>query len=140
MKAIPYLYFNGNAEEAMKFYVRAFKSNPPEVMRYKEQPYPDMPAEYAEKILHAEIITEDCVFYISDAVGQNTVKVGNNLQINLNCDSEEQLRSIYDHLSEGAQIRMELQDTFWGAIFAMLTDQFSISWSLNYQKTQPNRT
>jgi PhnB protein len=138
MQVVPYLYFNGEAEEAMNFYVKALNANPPELMRYKQQPYPNMPAEFVEKILHAEIIADGCTFYISDAVGQNSVKVGNNLQINLNCDSEEQLRWIYENLSQGAQIKMELQDTFWGAIFAMLTDRFGISWSLNYQKPQAN--
>lgn len=136
MQVVPYLYFNGDAEEALNFYVIALKANPPEVMYYKQQPYPNMPAEFAEKILHAEMIADGCTFYISDAVGQNSVKVGNNLQINLNCDSEEQLRWIYENLSQGAQIQMELQDTFWGAVFAMLTDRFGVSWSLNYQKPQ----
>ena len=137
MQAIPYLYFNGNADEAIKFYVEALKAKPPQIMRYKEQPFPDMPADFAEKIMHAEMSAEGCIFYISDALGENAVKVGNNLQINLNCNSEEQIRELYGRLSEGAQIHMELQDTFWGAIFAMLTDRFDISWSLNYMKPQP---
>ncbi len=114
MQAIPYLYFNGNADEAIKFYVKALKANPPQIMHYQEQPFPDMPADLAEKIMHAEFIADGCIFYVSDAMGQNEVKVGNNLQINLNCDSEEQIRELYSRLSEGAQIHMELQDTFWG--------------------------
>lgn len=74
------------------------------------------------------------MFYISDAMGSNRVTIGTNVQINLNCGSEEQLNWIYQNLSEGARIHMELQDTFWGARYAMLTDKFDISWSLNYMK------
>lgn len=134
MQVVPYLFFNGNADEAIKFYIKALETEPPQVMRYREQPPPDMPEEFLDRIMHAEIIAAGCVFYISDAVGANQVTVGNNVQINLNCDSEAQLRWIYDHLSEGARIHMELQDTFWGAKYAMLTDRFDIPWSLNYLK------
>jgi len=136
MQVVPYLYFNGNADEALKFYVQALEAAPPQVMRYKDQPPPDMPAEFLDKIMHAEMIVEGGMFYVSDAVGPNQVSPGNNVQINLNVDSEVQLRWVYDHLSDGARINMELQDTFWGAKFAMLTDRFGVSWSLNYQKPQ----
>lgn len=136
MQVVPYLYFNGNADEALKFYVQALEAAPPQVMRYKDQPPPDMPAEFWDKIMHAEMIVEGGMFYVSDAVGPNQVSLGNNVQINLNVDSEVQLRWVYDHLSDGARINMELQDTFWGAKFAMLTDRFGVSWSLNYQKPQ----
>jgi PhnB protein len=135
MQVVPYIYLNGNAEEAIAFYQKALKTEVPQIMRYKEQPSPDMPAEYANLIMHAELITEGCTFYLSDAVGENSVKVGDNLQINLNCDSDEQIRWIFDHLTEGGQVRMKLEDTFWGALFGSLTDQFGITWSLNFQKT-----
>jgi len=60
--------------------------------------------------------------------------VGNNLQINLNCDSEEEMRKIFSGLSEGATITMPMENTFWDALFAVLTDRFGISWTLNFQK------
>mgnify|MGYP001767292522 FL=1 len=60
--------------------------------------------------------------------------MGNNLQINLNCDSEEEMRKIFSGLSEGATITMPMENTFWDALFAGLTDRFGISWTLNFQK------
>lgn len=134
MQAVPYLYFNGNAEEAIFFYQKAFKAQEPSIMRYKEQPGTEIPKEHENMIMHAELKANGSTFYISDAASEKII-VGDNLQINLNCDSEEEIRWIFDHLIEGGQVRMKLEDTFWGALFGSLTDRFGITWSLNFQKT-----
>lgn len=133
MQVIPYFYFPGNAEEAANFYKIALKAEISGLMRYKDQPYPGMPDEIGNKILHAELLFKDNSIYISDSIGQNTI--GDHVQININCDSEEQIRWIFDHLKVDGTVSMDLQDTFWGALFGSLTDQYGVSWSLNYQKT-----
>jgi PhnB protein len=136
MKTVPYFYFNGNAAEAIAFYTKVFSAKPAQVMLYKEMPHSEAAQQYADKVLHAEITLGDDLYYISDAVGENEVKVGDNLQINLNCDTEEELRRLFSGLSVGGNVTMPIEDTFWGAVYGSLTDQFGISWSLNYQKPQ----
>ena len=134
MKTVPYMYFNGNASEAIKFYEKVFNTPAAHIMLFNEMPNADPANPFGDKVLHAEILIGDDVYYVSDAVGAEQVTVGNNLQINLNCESEEELRQIFAGLSEGAAISMPVQDTFWGAIYGALTDRFGISWSLNFQK------
>lgn len=134
MKTIPYMYFNGNAADALKFYEKVFHTAPPQVMLFKDMPGADAASPLGDKILHAELIIANDVYYISDVVGAEQVTIGNNLQININCDSENELRWIFAGLSEGAHISMPLEETFWDAVFGALTDQYGISWSLNYQK------
>lgn len=135
MQTVPYLYFNGSAEEAMTLYQKALKTETPQIMRFKDQPSEGLPKEYDNKVMHAELVAEGILIYISDAMGPNDVTVGDNVQINLNCDSEEQVKWIFDTLAEGGKIGMPLQDTFWGAYFGSLTDRFGVTWSLNFQKT-----
>jgi len=134
MKTVPYMYFNGNAVDALKFYEKVFQTKQPEVMLFNEMPGADPASPYGEKILHAEIVIGNDVYYVSDVVGNEEVTMGNNLQINLNCDSEEELRKIFAGLGDGATITMPLENTFWDALFAGLTDKFGISWTLNFQK------
>ena len=31
---------------------------------------------------------------------------------------------------------MPLQDTFWGARFGLITDQFDVNWMFNFEKTR----
>ncbi len=38
MKTVPYMYFNGNAADALKFYEKVFQTRQPEVMLFKEMP------------------------------------------------------------------------------------------------------
>jgi PhnB protein len=37
-------------------------------------------------------------------------------------------------MSDGGKVTMPLQDTFWGATFGMLTDQYGVNWMFNYDK------
>ncbi len=133
MQVVPYFYFNGNAQTALEFYQVAFESVATGVMRYKDQPSPGLLPEHEQMILHAELVTAAGPFYISDALGTDAVSTGNQIQINLNCDTEEQIRHLFSHLSAGGKVNMALENTFWGALFGSLTDQFGITWSLNYQ-------
>ncbi len=50
--------------------------------------------------------------------------------------SEEEIHSIYQTLSKDGEIKMELQDTFWGARYAVETDQFGLTGEKNLNKGQ----
>ncbi|MDP4155209.1 MAG: VOC family protein, partial [Bacillota bacterium] len=59
---------------------------------------------------------------------------GDSVRITLECESEEEIRKVYESLSQGGRITLELQETFWGALHANLVDRFGIGWLLNFQK------
>jgi PhnB protein len=85
------------------------------------------------KCLHAELHVGNSTIHFSDTFGK--IHEGDNVRVSLECESEEEIRRVYESLSIGAQtITAPLQDTFWGAIHANLVDQFGIGWLLNYQK------
>ena len=82
------------------------------------------------------LFCQGLVFYISDSLGERETTQGSNIQINLNCDSEDEINFIYEKLSQSGAVIAPLADTFWGARFWMLKDKFGVFWSLNYQKTE----
>src|SRR2546430_1518187 len=57
MKVEPYLFFEGNCEEAMQFYKRALGATEIKLMRYKESPEPSppgmVPPGWENKIMHS---------------------------------------------------------------------------------------
>ena len=61
--------------------------------------------------------------------------MGDNIHMSLNFTDEAEQTKIFEHLSTGGKITMPLGDTFWGARFGMLTDQFGIHWMFNCNKT-----
>ena len=45
---------------------------------------------------------------------------------------------LFAKLSDGGNVTMPLQDTFWGAYFGMWTDRFGVNWMVNYD--DPDKT
>lgn len=133
MKFIPYLNFYGKGQEVLEFYKKALDGEIMDIMRYKDEATMNAPAEVGEWILHSGIIVNGQVIYVSDILNKDSQIVGNNISIMIDCDSEQQIRTYFDKLSDGAKINMPLDRTFWGAIYGSLTDKFGINWDLNFQ-------
>ncbi|MEO6734222.1 MAG: VOC family protein [Ferruginibacter sp.] len=138
----PYINFKGNCEEAFNFYKSVFGGEFPFVGRYKDMP----PSEHmpiaegdADKVMHMSLpISKETVLMGSDVAGEWGAKTieGNNVQLSVNVDSEDEATKIFNGLSEGGRVNMPLDKTFWGAFFGMLTDKFGINWMVNYDYNQ----
>src|SRR5215204_357870 len=95
-----------------------------------------------EKIMHISIqISKESWLMGSDIGGewgQHAVD-GNNIQISINANTEEEAKKIFDGLSAGGRVNMPLEKTFWGALFGMFTDKFGINWMVNYDYNRHNK-
>ena len=130
----PYLFFNGNCREAMEFYAQALEGKL-SMMTYAEGP--NAPAEGRDRIMHANIITNDgSALMASDPMPGQTVAEGKNFSLSVACKSREEEERLFAALSEGGQVRQPLQDTFWGAHFGMLYDRFGVTWMLSHHAGQ----
>jgi PhnB protein len=132
MKIVCYLNFNGNCEEAFEFYKEALGGEIFYIQRYGESPV-DVSDNYKNKILHLAYRFRQNELYASDTFEGQAVKPGDNMALNLEPESEEQLDQIYEKLSRGGKILMPLQKTFWNAKFASFVDKFGINWMLNFE-------
>lgn len=130
-----YLMFNGNCEEAIRFYQDALDAEMLGLQRYSDSPMPAQDPDWNQKILHCAIRKEGFLFMASDSRDKSGgIVTGNNVQISITLNSEEEINGIFEKFSRGGHITMPLQDTFWGARFGMLTDKFGVSWMFNYDK------
>jgi len=59
---------------------------------------------------------------------------GNNFSVTINCESLPEIERLFTDLGTNGKVTMQLQDTFWGARFGMLTDQFGINWMFNFER------
>ena len=132
MKFIPYLMFEGNAEEAVNFYAKVFQGTIVGMMRYSENPEMTVENNYKDKVLHSEIQVNGESIYMSDCFPGETVSKGDQASIFLEFDSLEEIERVYVELSEGVDVFMEIHDSFWGSRFASFVDKFGIAWSLSY--------
>ena len=130
---VPYLTFNGNAAEALAFYSKVLDGKILYQQTFGESPMPSSD-DTKNKILHATFQADKLTFMVSDSMPDNPATAGSHISLSLNFNSIEAIGKTFAALSEGAKITMELQDTFWGARFGMLTDKFGINWMFNHDK------
>lgn len=138
-----YLIFNGNCGEAFQFYKNAFGGDFEMIAKFGEMP-PQEGQELSEadieKIMHVKFpISAETVLYGSDSLTpEQQVTFGNNFSISINVDSKNEADHLFAKLSDGGNVTMPLQDTFWGAYFGMWTDRFGVNWMVNYD--DPDKT
>ncbi|WP_197969899.1 VOC family protein [Mesobacillus harenae] len=124
----PYIFIE-NCSEAMEFYKDALGG---EIKKVQLADNIEQFKGHEGKVLHAELLVGDSVIHFSDLFG--TMTHGNLVKITLECESETEIRHVYEALLSGGQAEVELQNTFWGAIHANVTDKHGVGWLLNYQK------
>ena len=135
-----YLNFSNNTEEAFNFYRSVFKTefNGPGMRRFRDIPpqdgAPPMSDELKNMVMHVELpITGGHVLMGTDAPEQMGFKVnfGNNVHINLQPDTREETKRLFEKLSVDGTVTMELQDMFWGDYFGSCTDKYGVQWMVN---------
>jgi PhnB protein len=50
---------------------------------------------------------------------------------NLEPDTRTETKRLFDALSEGGKIEMELQEMFWGDYYGACVDKFGVCWMFN---------
>lgn len=130
----PFIRFNdGKCREAMNFYKDCLGGEL-QFMTVKGSPMEKDMADKLDLIMHSTLTNENWTLIGSDMM-RDKATIGDNVGVSLNCDSEEQIRSVFAKLSVGGQVFMPVEDTFWGALFGVLTDKYGVEWMLNFQKT-----
>jgi PhnB protein len=130
---IPYLAFNGNCAEAVRFYERVLDGKLEILMTGAESPMADqMPKEFANRILHARLaLPGGGALYAGDAPPNVPYEGIKGVSITLNYDTAAQAQKVFDALAAGGRVTMPMQSTFWAKTFGMLIDKFGTPWGIN---------
>ncbi len=141
IKLNAYVNFQGNTEEAFRFYQSVFGGEfLGNITRFKD--VEGLPGR--ENLSEAELngIMHVCLPIGNDylmgtdaleAMGHK-LNMGNNFSISVHPDSREEADRIFAGLSAGGQITMPMTDMFWGDYWGSLTDKFGLQWMVNYHK------
>jgi PhnB protein len=132
-----YLIFNGNCRQAMEFYAKSLGADL-QLMTYGQGPGGgpgcEIPEQVKDNIMHARLQKGNAVLMASDSTPERAVKPGTNFWVNIDCENLQEIEKFFSALSDGASITLPLQQTFWAARFAMLTDKFGVNWMLNLEQ------
>ena len=141
-----YLNFPRNTEEAFNYYKSIFGGEffGNGIMRFGDIPAsPDGPPiaeEDKNLVMHVELsVLNSHSLMGTDAPESMGFKVnfGNNVHINLQPDTRKETKRLFDKLSQGGKVTMNLQDMFWGDYFGSCTDKYGVQWMFNCSEKKP---
>jgi len=133
----PYLYFNGNCEEAFNFYKSVFNSEFKYLGRYQDIPTAERKlfSDQDDKIMHVSlpISNETTLMGADNAELFNHAVSTTNFSLSINTDNQEEADRLFQGLSEGGKIKLPMNETFWGSYYGIVTDKFGINWKISFE-------
>ena len=142
MRIDPYLFFDGDAEEAFRFYEEILDGDLQAMQRYKDIPDggDDLTPAQQEFVLHASLeFTEEYSIMGSDVIegmGDGHIE-GTNVAISVYLPTTEEADRVFHELAEEGTISMPLEEQFWGDYYGSLTDRFGINWMVSASLEDP---
>ncbi len=130
MKLIPFIYFSGNAEEALNFYKEVFNGQITVLTRFADTPMP-VEASDKNKLIHGRLVFGDNVILISDDLRNDTKPAAETRQLFVEIRSTEKLKHLFERLCKDGKVIIPLALQFWGALFGSVEDKYGIVWRLN---------
>lgn len=126
-----FLNFDGDCSEALAFYGEVFGAGEPQgKMTYGQNPGVEVSEENRNRVLYASLPIFGCNVMFSDCPAGSEYVKGTNIALTLGTTDAEEIKRIYAALSDGGSVQMELGQTFFSELYAMVTDKFGITWQL----------
>ncbi len=134
MKLNAYLHYGGNCAEAFRFYEQHLGGKITMMLTFDQMPgdKSQLPPGSEKLVMHARITIAGTEVMASD--NPNNYEPMRSAYLILSLESDAEAERIYALLSDGAEIFMKMEETFFATRFAMLRDRFGTSWMLIHQR------
>jgi PhnB protein len=120
MKLDPYLFFTGNAAEAMAFYKDVFGGE-----------LTTSPKENGAGLMHADLTGGDIELMACD--GDRTEPYETSpITLSLSGTDAGKIKGAFAKLAEGGTVTSALKVESWGDTFGTVTDKFGVDWMVNF--------
>lgn len=124
-----FLNFDGDCRAALDFYAGVFKSQVSQVLTYGDTPGTSDTDK--ERVLYSYIPIFGHNVMFSDCPSGSEYVKGTNIALTLGCDDKLEIDRIFAALSDGGEVAMPLDKTFFSEYYGMVTDKFSVTWQLS---------
>jgi PhnB protein len=130
----PYLLFDGKCQQAMDFYKSCFGGELA-ATKVKDSPAKDfMPAFQQDKIVNARLRNGKLEISASDWLRPAQTPIpGNTVCLYLSGGTLEELKTLFERLSDGAEVTDPLKEQFFGT-YGALNDKFGVRWMFQADK------
>ena len=136
LKLTPYLGFDGQAAEAMRFYEKALGGKIEMTLTYGESPMAEQcPAEHRKRVMHSALSLPGGGQLFAGDKQPGTECTGpsgfNGVGLTLEFDNVASGEAAFKALAEGGSVSMPMAPSFWVERFGMLTDRYGVGWMVN---------
>lgn len=134
-----YLTFNGNCRDVFEHYKSVFGGDFSEFQTFGDGP-PDMDVSEGDKdkVMHVSLPVGSSTLMGSDTAQEfgGPAVVGTNFSISIVGESKQQCDDLLAKISQGGEVKMPMQETFWGSYFGMCRDRYDINWMISLEMGQ----
>ena len=132
MEMLTYVNFAGRCAEAFRFYETHLHGKIGMMMTHGQAPdQSQVRPELKDAVLHARISIGDTELMGADIPDAQPMR---SAYLSLNVDSDSEAERIFSALSDGGEVFMPLQETFFATRFAQLRDRFGINWMIMHER------
>jgi PhnB protein len=132
-----YVNFAGKCAEAFRFYERHLGARIGMMMTHGEAPdQSHVRPEWKDAVLHARISIGDTELMGADIPNAQPMR---SAYLSLGVQSDAEAERIFSALSEGGEVFIPIQETFFATRFAQFRDRFGINWMIIRERPMPAR-
>lgn len=140
MKIRPYLTFNGQCNEAIDLYKRAFQTKVMQILRFGDMPsnpgFP-IPENYKDRVVQCTLALGDDFIRLSDCGPGHELNEVESERISLAIEaSVEAVRHGFAMLAEERRVGIPLAETFYSPLAGVVLDKFGVMWNFVGQKEE----
>jgi PhnB protein len=138
MKMNYYINFSGRCAEAFRYYEKHLKAKIGMMMTHAQSPEQSrVSPEWKNAVLHARISIGDTELMAADIPNAEPMR---SAYLTLRMDTDSEAERVFSALSQGGQILMPIQETFFAYRFGQVRDQFGINWMILHERPMPPQT
>src|SRR5687768_6082374 len=124
----PYLFFNGNCADAMRFYEQTLGGKADILPAAGSPAEENLPPGSGNLIMHARLELNGHALMASDWMAPEPYPGMKGVSVSLSYPDVAEARRIFDALGAGGQVQMPFEKTFWSEGFGMVVDKFGTNW------------
>ena len=135
-KLTPYVTFDGQAVDAMRFYAEVLDGKVEMTLTYGESHMAEeVPAEQRKRVMRSALRLPDGGQLFADdklpgAPGSDANST-NGIGLMLQYEAVAAGEAAFHALAEGGSVLMPMAPSFWVERFGMLTDRYGVRWMIN---------
>ena len=137
MKMNTYVNFAGKCADAFRFYEKHLGGKVGMMMTHGQAPDQSrVNPEWKDAVLHARISIGGTELMGADIPSAEPMR---SAYLSLGVESDAEAEPVFSALSDGGEVFMPIQETFFATRFGQLRDRFGINWMIMHERPMPAR-